>query len=134
MKLLLDTHVLLWALCNDPQLSLRARNMIEDETNEIYYSIVSPWEVEIKRLAHPDRMALSSEQLSKYCSASGFYCLPVRESHINQLKHLHREEQAPEHKDPFDRIMICQAMAEKMLFLTHDRQLILYQEACIIEV
>ena len=61
MKILLDTHILLWAISNDARLLEKARKLIE---NEIYYSIVSLWEVEIKRLAHPEVMPISAEQLA----------------------------------------------------------------------
>ena len=56
MKILLDTHILLWTISNDIKLPEKARKLIEKEENEIYYSIVSLWEVELKRLAHPDAM------------------------------------------------------------------------------
>ena len=54
MRILLDTHILLWTLSNDRRLPEKARKLIENEENEIYYSIISLWEVEIKRLIHPD--------------------------------------------------------------------------------
>ena len=61
MKILLDTHILLWAVSNDVRLPAKARKLIENEENEIYYSLVSLWEVEIKHLAHPDAMTVSAE-------------------------------------------------------------------------
>ena len=61
MKILLDTHILLWAISNDSKLPEMARKLIENEENEIYYSIVSLWEVELKRLAHPTAMPVSAE-------------------------------------------------------------------------
>lgn len=63
MKILLDTHILLWAISNDSKLPEMARKLIENEENEIYYSIVSLWEVELKRLAHPDAMPVLAEEL-----------------------------------------------------------------------
>ena len=62
MKILLDTHILLWTISNDLKLPEKARKLIENEENEIYYSIVSLWEVELKRLAHPDAMPVSAEK------------------------------------------------------------------------
>ncbi len=67
MRILLDTHILLWALSNDAKLPEKARELIEDEGNEIYYSMISLWEVEIKHLAHPDMMPVSAEEISGYC-------------------------------------------------------------------
>ena len=72
MKILLDTHILLWTISNDLKLPEKARKLIENEENEIYYSIVSLWEVELKRLAHPDAMPVSAEKLAEYCEQSGF--------------------------------------------------------------
>lgn len=131
MKLLLDTHILLWALSDAPQLSVKARKLLEDESNEIYYSIASIWEIEMKYVAHPDRMDFDAKQVSEYCSQSGYYRLPVREEHIFYLKNLKRPDTAPPHKDPFDKIMVCQAMVENMLFVTHDHLLPDYHEPCI---
>ena len=71
MKVLLDTHILLWALSNDLRLPEKARKLIENENNEIYYSIISLWEVEIKHLTHPDAMSVSAEQIAEYCVQSG---------------------------------------------------------------
>ena len=107
MKILLDTHILLWVLSNDAKLSEKARKLVENEENEIYYSIVSLWEVELKRLAHPEAMPLAG---------------------------LKREENALPHKDPFDRMLICQAATENMLFVTHDSLIPGYCEPCILAV
>lgn len=131
MKLLLDTHILLWALSDAPQLSVKARKLLEDESNEVYYSIASIWEIEMKYIAHPDRMDFDGKQVSDYCRESGYYRLPVREEHIFYLRNLKRPDTAPSHKDPFDKIMICQAMVENMLFVTHDHLLSDYHEPCI---
>ncbi len=120
MRLLLDTHILLWALSNDARLPVKARKMIENEENKIYYSIVSLWEAEIKHLLHPNVMSVSAEALSGYCLQSGYQELLIRGKHIFTLSGLKREEKAQPHKDPFDRMLICQALVENMLFITHD--------------
>ena len=134
MRILLDTHILLWAISGDEQLPEKARKLIADEENEVYFSIVSPWEVEIKRLNHPNQMPLSAEELVAYCEEAGYYRLPVKENHIYYLKKLQRAEDAPPHKGPFDRIMICQAITESMMFITHDHQLDAYHEPMIYTV
>ena len=131
MKILLDTHVLLWALNGDERLPEKARELISDEENEVYFSIISPWETEIKHLAHPEQMPLGAEELMAYCEEAGYYRLSVKEEHILYLKRLRRTEGAPSHKDPFDRIMICQAVTESMLFITHDHLLEDYNEPVI---
>ncbi len=134
MKILLDTHILLWAISNDARLPEKARKLIENEENEIYYSIVSLWEVEIKRLAHPDAMPVSARQLAGYCEQSDFQRLLVREKHIFALEGLKREENALPHKDPFDRMLVCQASTENMMFVTHDSLIPGYVEPCILAV
>lgn len=134
MKLLLDTHILLWALSDAAQLPQKVRKLLENEENEIYYSLASLWEIQIKYLAHPGQMSFTAEQVAAYCSESGFYRLPIREEHIFCLRNLKRPESAPPHKDPFDRILICQAMTDNMLLITHDRLIPVYNEPCICSV
>lgn len=134
MKLLLDTHILLWVLADDAHLSEKARKLLENEENDLYYSIASIWEIQMKCLAHPGQMDFTAEQVSHYCKESGFYKLPVSEAHIFYLKELKRAENAPPHKDPFDRIMVCQAAVENMLFITHDHLIAGYNEPCIYAV
>lgn len=134
MKILLDTHILLWAVSNDLKLPEKARKLIENLENEIYYSIVSLWEVELKRLAYPDAMPVSAEELAEYCAQSGYQRILIREKHIYALAELKRNESAPPHKDPFDRMLICQASTENMMFITHDSLIPGYNEPCILAV
>ena len=134
MKILLDTHILLWAISNDERLSEKARKLIENADNEIFYSIISLWEVELKRIAHPDVMPVSAQQVADYCQQSGFQSLMLKEKHIYTLTGLKREEIAPPHKDPFDRILICQASTENMMFVTHDSLMLGYNEPCVLVV
>lgn len=120
MRILLDTHILLWALTNDRRLSDKARRLIIDEENDVYYSILSLWEVELKHLAHPDDLKISSRELAGYCEQSGYRKLQLQNHHIFALGDLRRKPDAPVHKDPFDKLLICQASAEGMTFVTHD--------------
>ena len=78
MNILLDTHILLWALSNDGRLSKKARELIENTENRIFYSLVSLWEVELKRLAHPDAMPICAKELSQYCEQSGYQKLSIK--------------------------------------------------------
>ena len=131
MKLLLDTHILLWALADDARLSAKARKLIEDPDNDICYSVVSPWEVQIKHELHPDDLKTDARELVGYCNEAGFRSIPLRSAHVVALGSLEREANAPAHKDPFDRIMICQASIEKMLFVTHDARIGEYTDPCV---
>lgn len=131
MKLLLDTHVLLWTLLDDDKLSDKARQLILDDSNEIYISVLSFWEIEMKRLLHPDKLPFSADRIKKYCDRSAFSYLPLYDKHICFLKRLNEHEAAALHKDPFDRMLICQAASENMLFLTHDKLIAKYKLPCI---
>lgn len=134
MRILLDTHILLWALSNDAKLPEKARELIADEGNEIYYSMISLWEVEIKHLAHPDMMPVSAEEISGYCRQAGYSQILIKENHVFSMKKLKREKNAPPHKDPFDRMLICQADTENMVFITHDARIPGYHMPCILFV
>ena len=130
MKLLLDTHILLWALLDDPRLPSTARRLIEDRENKVHFSIVSPWEVQI----HPDKLTLDGKALAKYCGDAGYLPMPVKLAHVFALGALKRKEGAPPHKDPFDRMLVCQASAEGMLLVTHDSRLSEYDDSCVLAV
>ena len=134
MKVLLDTYILLWALIDDPRLSAKARRLIEDHGNDIYYSIASLWEVQIKHDLHPKELAVDARALSKHCEKAGFLQTPLRLEHICALPRLERRDGASQHKDPFDRIMVCQASVENMLFLTHDNRIAEYTDSCVFAV
>ena len=120
MKILLDTHILIWALTNNPLLPEKAKKIIMDSDNEIYYSIVSLWEVEIKHLTNPKNLVVSSKVISAVAEVSGYTLIPLNPLSIYRLPELKRPDSAPRHKDPFDKILICEAMTEEMVFLTHD--------------
>ena len=134
MNLLLDTHILIWALNDDPQLSDKAKDMILDPDNAIYYSAVSIWEVSIKHSAHPEDIEFSGRELSGFCQDAGFLPLEMRDKHIYALETIKRPGNAPRHNDPFDRMLVAQAKAENMSFLTHDSLIPYYEERCIIPV
>lgn len=134
MRLLLDTHVLIWSLNNDPQLSRKARELILDEDNTIYYSTASIWEISIKHSIHPDNVEFSGKQLSDFCAEAGFECIEIKDKHVYSLETIKREENTLAHNDPFDRIMLAQAKAEKMMLVTHDHLIPYYKDDCIIAV
>ena len=111
-----------------------ARSIIDHPDHVVYYSVISAWETDIKHMVHPDAITISGTELISYCEEAGFLSLPVASRHVKMLQTLRREEDAPVHRDPFDRMMICQAKADGMLLLTHDRLLPYYREECIIPV
>lgn len=120
MKILLDTHIIIWVLTDSPKLSTKARELLLDKSNEIYFSVISLWEIETKRLSKPDKMPFTAQTISNYCKSSGYKLIQLKEESIYKLSELTRPENEPAHKDPFDRMLICQAMTENMNLLTHD--------------
>lgn len=120
MRLLLDTHIFLWWLKADRRLSKKARSKITN-ANEVYISSASIWEMVIKmRLKKLD---VQIEEAINAITASGFLELPVSAAHASALLKL------PDiHKDPFDRILIAQAVFEPLTFLTADTVLENYSD------
>lgn len=134
MNILLDTHILIWALNEDPRLPEKAKEMILDEDNAVYYSSVSIWEIAIKHAKYPDEIEFSGKELSQFCQEAGFLAVEMRDKHVFALETITRAEGAPPHHDPFDRMLIAQAKAENLSFVTHDSLLPYYEEKCIISV
>ena len=134
MKLLLDPHILYWFLNNDPALSKQAREMILNQENMKYFSVISVWETAIKHAKHPTQITSTGVEFIELCRGAGFLPLDVSDKYVAALETLRRAEDAPPHKDPFDRMLIAQAKSEGMLFLTHDAKLPYYQEDCIVPV
>lgn len=135
MKVLLDTHILIWLILEDKKLSSNAKEIILNPQNEIFYSSVSIWEAQIKHIKHPLEFTLTGELLNSLSLKSNLKCLDLIPEHSFLLGGLSYSDKAPRiHKDPFDRILICQAKAENMLFLTHDELLPYYNESCVFSV
>lgn len=134
MNLLLDTHIAIWALNDDDALSEKARELILDPDNAVYYSTVSVWEIMLKHERHPEKIPFNEEAFVETCKEAGFFPLGLADKHILAVHMLKRPIEAKEHNDPFDRLLISQAKVENLSFLTHDELLPDYQEKCIIYV
>ena len=122
MRALLDTHAFLWWISDDPRLSDPAREIIADGRNELFFSAASGWEISIKaglgRLEVPeDLQRFISDQLSR----NAFQSLPIYLSHA-----LHTCGLPDHHRDPFDRILVSQAILEQMPMLSADPQISRY--------
>ncbi len=121
MKLLLDTHLLLWSAGEPARLSASARSLIENPANEPWFSAVSLWEIAIKRgLGRADFRA-DPRILRRGLLDNGYGELPMSSEHAVAIESL-----PPLHKDPFDRILIAQATVEGILLLTADSQVSQY--------
>lgn len=123
MKVLLDTHALLWSLSDDPQLSEAARRIFLDPEHQLFVSMASLWEMTIKislgkLILAEDWHELVSEQLN----TNGIQWLPIEPAHCLRVSRLPFH-----HRDPFDRMLVSQALEEGMSLLTRDRQLSLYE-------
>ena len=134
MNILLDTHLAIWVLFDDINLSAKAKKIILNPENNIYYSVVSSWEVLLKHAGNPHNMLTDVHQFVDACRRSGFLSLKLSDRHIITVETLSLNENAPDHKDPFDKLLIAQAKTENFLFLTHDKNLTFYNEACVILV
>lgn len=131
MKYLLDTHILLWAINGSSRLPEEAREILLDPDNTIYYSSVSVWEIALKHRAHPDEIGISGKTFAAYCQEAGYLRLDMEEEHILEEETLKVAEGAPPHNDPFDRMLIAQAKAEKLILLTKDVKMQSYKEPCV---
>ena len=118
MNYLLDTHIILWMFDNDPRLSLKARDIILNPSNELYYSIASLWEIAIKKRAKKEKFNYSAASFLADCESIGLHRLSIRD--LNVLEY----EKLPElHTDPFDNMLVAQARSEGMQLMTHDHKL-----------
>lgn len=116
------------------RLPSEARAILTSERNVVYYSAVSIWELAIKHDLHPGRIPAPPGRIVELCEQTGFLPLPLLATHSSMLESLHRNSDAPPHKDPFDRMLIAQAKAEGMTFMTHDSLLAGYEEPCVLLV
>lgn len=121
MNLLLDTQIALWALTDSPRLSDKARTLLLNPDATLYFSAASVWEIAIKhRLARGD-MPVSGADAASLFREAGYVELPVTAAHAAAT-----EELPGHHADPFDRLLVAQALREPLRLLTHDRQLLAY--------
>lgn len=103
-----------------------------DAQNDIYYSSASVWETTVKYMAKLDKIRISGSKLSDLCRKMGYQMLPITDKHVKALETLAYHNQNQVHNDPFDRIMIAQAKADGLKFVTHDSKIPFYEESCVI--
>ena len=115
MNLLLDKHVALWAITDSPKLSKKARELIESPKSSVWISAATVWEIAIKHGLGRGDMPVSSQDALRYFRESGYRFLPVEPEHAAAV-----EDQPAHHGDPFDRILVAQAIVEPMWLITHD--------------
>lgn len=126
MNLLLDTHVALWAIADSPKLPKGARDMIESPKSTVWISAATIWEIAIKYSLGRGDMPVSSQEALRYFRDSGYRFLSVEPEHAAAV-----EDLAAHHADPFDRILVAQALVEPMRLMTHDQMVALYSDTII---
>ncbi|MBM4166874.1 MAG: type II toxin-antitoxin system VapC family toxin [Ignavibacteria bacterium] len=115
MNLLLDTHAIIWYAENDKRLSSKAKKLIEDETNNVYISVASFWEIAIKTSLKKLEMKLSLKTIIERYTESGFELLTILPEHTLEILKL-----SFHHRDPFDRMLIAQSSVEKYTLVSKD--------------
>ncbi len=126
MNLLLDTHVALWAITDSPKLPKKAREMIESPRTSIWISAATVWEIAIKHSLGRGDMPVSSQDALRYFQESGYRFLPIEPEHAAAV-----EDLAAHHADPFDRILVAQAIVEPLRLMTHDPIVARYSDTVI---
>jgi PIN domain nuclease of toxin-antitoxin system len=123
MRLLVDTHLLLWAAAKSRRLPKEARRLLEDKANEVLFSAASLWEIVIKAALRRSDFTVDVSLLRPALTEMGFVELAVSGAHAEKLVSL-----PPVHKDPFDRMLIAQSLVETLVLLTNDGVLAGYGE------
>jgi PIN domain nuclease of toxin-antitoxin system len=129
LRLLLDTHVALWAITDDARLPANIRDLIADAQNSVQVSAASIWEIAIKHgLARGSRndMPISGAEAAHFFRASGYGLLAISADHAAAVEAL-----PPLHSDPFDRLLVAQALTEPLKLITHDAKVAAYSEAIV---
>jgi len=127
MRLLLDTHLALWAITDNPALSAEARRYILAPTNEIFISAASIWEISIKHGLGRGNMPISGSEAADYFTQAGYMALDISSHHAAFVESL-----PTHHADPFDRMLVAQALSEPMRLLTHDKMLAAYSDMVVV--
>ena len=126
MNLLLDTHVALWAITDSPKLPKKAREMIQSPKSSVWISAATVWEIAIKHSLARGDMPVSSQDALRYFRDSGYRFLPIDPEHAAAV-----EDLPAHHADPFDRILVAQALLEPMRLITHDPTVARYSDTVI---
>lgn len=127
MRILLDTHIALWAITDSPRLSQHARHLILAPNNALFISSATIWEITVKHMLGRNTMPVSGTQAASLFQAAGYLELPVRHEHVLAIETL-----PSHHADPFDRLLVAQALCEPFRLLTHDTMLVKYSDSIIL--
>jgi len=126
LNLLLDTHVALWAITDNPNLSAPARDLILAPSSAVWVSAASVWEITIKHGLGRGDMPVSGQNALRYFRQAGYRFLVIEPEHAAAVETL-----PDHHQDPFDRLLVAQALVEPMRLLTHDATVARYSDTII---
>jgi len=128
MRLLLDTHLVLWWLAGDERLPAEVQKRVQAPDSTVFVSQASLWEMAIKRSL--GRLEVDLPELERQVPLQGFHWLPIRNAHLLAVAEL---DHTPDHRDPFDRLLVCQSRVEPLLLLSVDAQLARYgSTVCVV--
>lgn len=125
--MLLDTHIALWALVDDRRLGARARDAIADPDNAVFVSAASIWEIAIKRALGRNGIPCTATDAIEHFGNAGYRFIDVRPEHAAAVEQL-----PPLHVDPFDRLLVAQAVTEPMRLVTHDKAVGAYNDTVML--
>ena len=120
MKLLLDTHTIIWALQDSPKLPSNIIDMLCDEKNEIYVSVASLWEISIKNKKNPEKIPFSAIEIRDYCQRAGYIFLSISVDSISTFDNT----DFTNNNDPFDQLLVSQSITNNMKFITHNKKIV----------
>ncbi len=127
MDLLLDTHVALWAITDDPELPEKAREAILSSRNIVWVSAVTVWEITIKYSLGKKHMPISGKQALQYFRQAGYRFLAIEPEHAASVQNLPNH-----HQDPFDRLLVAQALTEPLRLMTRNAMISRYNKTIIL--
>ena len=120
MKYLLDTHIFLWVIFDEKKLSEKAKKIIKDLDNQIYISVITYWEISLKySIGKLDLVGIKPDDLPKQAVKVGIETLKLSEDLVSTFYRLPKTE----HKDPFDRLIIWQAINENITLISKDKEM-----------
>jgi len=126
MKLLFDTHVLLWAAASPQRISRKVRMLIENRENALIFSAASIWEIVIKRTLGRRDFRVDPQRVRRRLIENGYDELPIGGEHVLRVATL-----PAVHRDPFDRLLVAQAIHEGLVLVTADRALAQYPASVV---
>ena len=129
MKLLLDTHTLIWVITNSSKLPEKIKSIVNDKNNIIYVSVASLWEIEIKHLKKAESMPYDVKSILKSIECSDFELIDIKKDYILELQSIIDQNI---HSDPFDHILLSMAKNDNLTLVTHDSNIRDYKDVGII--